>query len=328
MSLINRKKAIVLIFSILLISGVVLFTTRKQNKPEIPNSPQLEQVVTDKLQDESIGVDFDGDGKSETVNVKEIEKNRVNMIAYNSEGKIIAELWDGMTLYPTTLYKVINLNTKSPKQYLQWNMATGPHQVETVFLTIIKDKIHPIYSFDFDKNTMYSPFYTSRGQIVVEDANLDGLKEVIENVDEYPVNSPRLEDPKIEDMIRQEFSKNGLNEEAIQGNIKIVTRENYGKGRGRKVIMAIHSFVDASTPFFRRLPTAEYEKIAGPLIAASIEIEKGPDDTTNHWEDQRYLRYSELEVDSKNFNDFVRDFWTHGRIYELPLSGETTSNNL
>ncbi len=319
MSLINRKKAIVLIFSILLISGVVLFTTRKQNKPEIPNSPQTKQVATDKLQDESISVDFDGDGKSETVNVKEVEKNRVNMIAYNSEGEKIAELWDGMVLYPTTLYKVINLNTKSPKQYLQWNMATGPHQIETVFLTIVKDMIHPIYSFDFEKKTMYSPFYTSRGGIVVEDANYDGLREVIENVDEYPVNAPRLDDPKIEDMIRQEFSKSGLSEEAIQGNIKIVTRENYGKGRGRKVIMAIHSFVDASTPFFRRLPADEYEKIAGPLVAASIDVEKGPDDTADNWEDERFLRYGELEQDSQDFNAFVRDFWTHGRPFESPI---------
>lgn len=319
MSLINRKKAIVLIFSILLISGVVLFITRKQNKPEIPNSPQLKQVATDKLQDESISIDFDGDGKSETVNVKEIENNRVNMVAYNSDGEKIAELWNGMPLYPTTLYKVINLNTKSPKQYLQWNMATGPHQVETVFLTIVKDVIHPIYSFDFEKKTMYSPFYTSRGGIVVEDANYDGLREVIENVDEYPVNAPRLEDPKIEDMIRQEFSKSGLSEEAIQGNIKIVTRENYGKGRGRKVILAVHSFVDSSPPFFRRLPADEYEKIAGPLVAASIDIEKGPDDTAGNWEDDRFLRYSELDQDSKDFNDFVRDFWTHGRPFESPI---------
>lgn len=318
MSLFRHKKALILFGLLIIISSAVIIFTQKSKQPVVSNSLTTTQNTNKK--DLAINVDFNGDGVNEVVKVTEDAPNRINMEAYNAKGDKIATLWDGIPLYPTSLYKVINLSTTSNKQYLQWNMAVGPHQVETVFLSLVGDLIHPIYSFDFEKKTMYSPFYTSRGEIVVGDANNDGLSEVIENVDEYPVDAPRLEDPKTEQMIRDEFTKSGLPEEIIKSNIDIVTRENYGKGRGRKVIMAIHSFVDSETPFFRKLPKTEYEEIAGRLVAASIDIEKGPDDTTGSWEDSRFLRYSELSQNSKNFNSFVRDFWTHGRPFESPVS--------
>ena len=323
MSLFRHKKAIILFGLLIIISGTILISIQKSKQTVAPNSLDTTQN-TDK-KDLTVNIDFDGDGVNESIKVLEDANNRVNMEAYNTNGDKIATLWEGIPLYPTSLYKVINLSTKSNKQYLQWNMAVGPHQVETVFLTLVGNKVHPIFSIDFDKNTMYSPFYTSRGEIVVGDANNDGLSEVIENVDEYPVDATRLEDPKIEQMIRDEFSKSGLPEDIIKDNIEIVTRENYGKGRGRKVIMALHSFVDAETPFFRRLPEKEYEEIAGRLVSASIDIEKGPDDTTASWEDTRFLRYSELSQKSKDFNTFVRDFWTHGRPFESTIPEDQTN---
>ena len=86
-----------------------------------------------------------------------------------------------------------------------------------------------------------------------------------------------------------------------------------GKGRGKKVIMAIHSFVDGEKPYFKKLSEDEYEKIAGPLIKASIEIAK-----TQQTSDS-LMRYNELEQDSKDFSAFVRYFWTHGRPFEIPI---------
>lgn len=317
MSRFNRKTLTIGLVSLAILATLILI-----NYPTYKNKQNAKNVTTisvDNQKTQNIDLDLNGDGKKETVKVAEIGKNSISMEAFDSAGNKIADLLDGLALYPTTLYKVVELNTKSPKQYLQWNMATGPHQIETVFLTVIDNKIHPIYSFDFEKTTMYSPFYNSRGELVVGDANNDGLSEVIENIDEYPVNAPQLNDPNIEKMIRDEFSKNGLSEEDIQSNIKIVNRENYGKGRGRKVLMAIHSFVDDNPPFFRRLPEKEYNEIADRFIKASEDIANQNSKNTN-WEGDVFLKYADLSQDSKDFNSFVRDFWTHNRPYEFPIN--------
>lgn len=299
-------------------------------------SDQENEVLGEKqsnVTEESIIIDFDGDGIGEILNVSEKEgevvAKEVNMELFDSEGNKIAELWDGINLYPTTLYKIVKLNENSEREYLQWDMAVGPHQIETVFLTIVSDMVHPIYSIDFENNTMYTPFYTSRGSLVVADANYDGLVEIIENVDEYPVDAPRLEDPEIENMIREQFASEGVDfiedntKELVEkddvitgGMLKIIKRENNGIGRGRKTLMAIHSFVEAETPFFRRLPEDEYEEIAGPIVAASQDIASQDIEAPEGWETDSMLRYSDLEQDSRDFNDFVRDFWTHGRPYE------------
>jgi len=321
----NKKFFIVSILLLLLIVGA--FLTISANKTSVPDSEDT--VLGDEASprnENSIIIDFDGDGIGEILNVSEKEGEvvvkEVSMEVYNSEGTKIAELWDGINLYPTTLYKVVKLNEDSDKEYLQWDMAVGPHEIETVFLTIVEDMVHPIYSIDFENNTMYTPFYTSRGSLVVADADYDGLVEIIENVDEYPVDAERLDDPEIEQMIKEQFSDQGLDQASIDGFTEIAMRENYGKGRGKKAILAIHSFVDAETPFFRRLPTDEYEEIAGKLVAASEAIanaEEQPPEGSGI-ESDAFVRYSDLDQDSKDFNNFVRDFWTHGRpfITELP----------
>lgn len=317
MSLLNRKTIIIGVVPLVLVI-VTLILIKYPTYQNKQNTDNTSASNIDKSKTQSIDIDLNGDGKNETVKVAEIGKNVVSMEAFDSSDHKIAELGSEVTLYSTTLYKVVGLNKKSSKQYLQWNMASGPHQVETVFLTVVGDRIQPVYSIDFAKKTMYSPFYTSRGDIVVGDANNDNLSEVIENIDEYPTNTPRLNDPNIEKMIRDEFSKSGLSEEDIQNNIRIVTRENYGQGRGRKVLMAIHSFVDANPPYFRRLPENEYNEIADRFIQASNDIANQNSKNSN-WEGDLFLKYSDLTQDSKDFNNLVRAFWTHERPYEFPL---------
>ena len=330
MSSIKSKKFIIPIsLALIIVLGLsaisILKPTKEdtQTKDEVLGEPQTEGYK------ESITIDFDGDGISEILNVSEKEGEvavkEVNMELLDSEGNKIAVLWGGINLYPTSLYKIVKLNEDSDKEYLQWNMAVGPHQVETVFLTIVDDTVRPVFSIDFENNTMYTPFYTSRGSIVVADANYDGLVEVIENVDEYPVDAPRLEDPEIEQMIKEQFSGRGLDSMTVEGFTEIAKRENYGEGRGRKTILAIHSFVDAETPFFRRLPADEYEEIAGKFVFASEQIEEQPEDPNNAWEHEGFVRYSDLDQDSKDFNDFVRDFWTHGRPYITELPEESAN---
>jgi len=313
MSFIKSKKFILL--SILIVIFLVFFLTISlRPKNIVSQKPEETSKTGDKKQSESIAIDFNGDGVNEMLKVIENDNNSVDMIAYDVKGTKITELTKSITLYPTFLYKVIKLNENSQKQYLQWDMATGPHHVETVFLTIVDGKIYPIYSVDFEKNTLYTPFYNSRGGIVVDDLNKDGLKEIIENVDEYPINAPRLQDPNIEKAIREGFSKVGLSEDIIKSDIEIVTRENYGKGRGRKVIMAIHSFVDEDPAFFLKLTGIEYEKLAGPLINAANKLSQNSTGVDG------LMRYSDLEQESKDFNAFVRDFWTHGRPFEITIT--------
>ena len=67
-------------------------------------------------------------------------------------------------------------------------------------------------------------------------------------------------------------------------------------------MMAIHSFVDAETPFFRRLSPDKYEEIVGPIVAASEEIAKQNVEAPAGWESDSMLRYSDLEQDSRDFN--------------------------
>jgi len=318
---IKNKKLLFPVLFLSIIAVIFAFITISKRKNDISATPVENNS---KINEDSIMVDFNGDGIKEVLNVIEKETGMVNMELFDLEGNKIAGLLDGLYLYNTTLFKIVKLNENSPKEYLQWDMATGPHQIQTVFLTVIGDLIQPIYSMDFEKKTMYFPFYNSRGSLIVSDANYDGLVEIIENVDEYPVNAPRLEDPEIENIVREAASNHNLSEDATKGLVEIMTRENYGKGRGKKAIMAIHSFVDEEIPYFRRLPPDEYEVIAGKLVFASEEVaeEIKNDKTYEGLTTEIMIRYSDLEQDSKDFNEFVRNFWTFGRIYEFPIPDE------
>jgi len=313
---IKNKKLLFFILFLSIIAVIFVFITISKRKNDISAVPADSLNLKNnnsKRNDDSIMIDFNGDGTKEVLNVTEKETGMVNMELFDLEGNKIAGLLDELYLFNTTFFKVTKLNENSSKEYLEWDMVTGPHQIQTVFLTVIGDFIQPIYSMDFEKKTMYSPFYTSRGEILVEDANKDGLKEVIESVDEYPVNAPRLEDPTLEETVRETFSKEGFNEKAIEDAVAIMARENYGKGRGRRVVMAIHSFVDEDPPYFRRLHDEEYEAIANPFINAVNELLR------DRGSPGLFMKYSDLEQDSKDFNEFVRNFWTVGRIYEFPI---------
>jgi len=325
---IKNKKLFFSILFLLIIALIFVLITISKRKNDI-STPPLDLAEdrlsnNSKVRDDSIMIDFNGDGVKEVLNVTEKETRYVNMELFDLEGNKIAGLLNERLLYNPSSFKIIKLNEKSPKEYLQWNMAAGPHQIETVFLTVVGDKIDPIFSIDFEKETAYSPFYNSRGDLLVGDVDLDGSIEVIECVDEYPVNAPRLNDPEIDKIVREQFGDLGVGSEA-EDITEIVKRENYGKGRGKKVIMAIHRFVDEDMPYFRRLPTDEYEVIAGKLISAieGIMKESADMEKPEGWETDSFMRYSDLEQDSKDFNDFVRKFWTHGEPYEFSINDDS-----
>jgi len=301
MSLLKSKKALFFSVLVLIVIGIYFAVTIKS--PKVTNQKPTE---TSQSSDSvpSFEADLDGDGIKEILKIITSENGQTILETYNTHGEIIAAVPQEKPIPEPFSYKVIKLNLSSDKEYIQWNRTAGAHQMETVFLTMNTGEILPIYGIDEIKNTAYLPFYTSRGDIVVGDLNDDGKMEVIEFAEEYPPDSPRLVDPEAEKKTMEVFGDNG--EDAI----KVFTRENYGKGRGRKVIWSIYSFTDVKeTPIFVKLQGNDFETLADKLVAAANEVEK---DT--------FMKYTDLTQDSIDFNIFVRKFWNQGAEYEFPLN--------
>ncbi len=273
----------------------------------------------------SIMIDFNGDGVDEVLNVdkkENLEDSKfIDMTLYDLEGNQIAKLMDNVDFLYNSSHKIIKLNENSDKEYLQWDTIMGPHQVETVFFTVIKGVIRPIWSVDFENSFFYLPFYTSRGSLVTGDLTGDGFFEVIEYVDEYPVDAPRLDDESLEGMVNEVFSGSG--DGVSEQMLEILKRENNGIGRGKKVIYGIYSFVDGDSPYFKKINGKEYDDLVAPMkeIEKEIkaEIEKEKDESKKIKMEELIYYYSDLHRNSKAFNDYVRDFWTHGRQNKIYL---------
>jgi len=301
MSFIKSKKVILLAIVSVIFLGSLLSISLKS--PKVTNQKPTETSQNQEI-NPSIEADLDGDGIKETIKIITSENGQTILEAYNKLGEKIATVPREKPIPESFSYKAIKLNLNSNKEYIQWNRTAGAHQMETVFLTMNKGEILPIYGIDEIKKTAYLPFYSSRGDVVVGDLNEDGNLEVIEFAEEYPPDSPRLVDPEAEKKTMEVFGDNG--EDAI----KVFTRENYGIGRGRKVIWSIYSFTDKKeVPSFIKLQGNEFETLADKLVGAANEVEK---DT--------FMKYTDLTQDSIDFNIFVRKFWNHGRPFETPVS--------
>jgi hypothetical protein len=310
----NRKSLLLIAFALLaVIGGLTAYQLLK--KPKMTSEQQAvveKQIAESEGTQMSIYVNFDGKGPEELVYVKENE-GVVNLVAYDSDGSKLAELSDELTLYPTSLYSAVNLNQKKDKEYLQWTMMEGPRHTETVFLTLQGDKLVPVYSVDFEKNVLYAPFYNSNGSLLALDINGDGLLEIYESIDEYPSAAPRLNDTEAENAVLEYFSGENADQEFGKKLLKVIKRENYGEGIGKRVIMSVHRFVDGDKPHFEKLSADEYESVVGDMID---ELDQGVQERGGRG---GFMRYTNLSQDSKDFNNFVRALWTFDRVYEKPL---------
>lgn len=319
------KKSLVALSIIGLLTVIVLIQTKDPEPQQTPtklhpyNSSYSPPEPPKLKDDNSIEIDFDGDSLKESIKVIELDDGIINMEAYDSDGNIVADLWENLVLYPTSLFEVVKLDEKSQKEYLKWDMVTGPHHIETVFLSLYAGKIRPVFSMNFKDESMYTPFYTSRDELILLDIDGDKLSEVIEFVDEYPADAPRLNNPEIEKLVADLYSKDDISEEYVKAHVEIVKRENHGLGRGRIVILGIHSFVDDKPPYFKKLEENEYPKLTDFLIKYYAKQPVKYDNETSSLVDNRIIKYSELNDDSKNFNDLVRFIWTFGRPYTLPM---------
>lgn len=300
MSLLKNKKA--LLVALLALILIVIYFAVTAKSPKVTEQKPAENSQN-KENTSSFEADLDGDGIKENIKIVTSDNGQTILEAYNTQGEKMAAIPQERPIPAPFSYKAIKLDLNSNKEYIQWNRTAGAHQMETVFLTMAGNEILPIYGIDEIKKIAYLPFYTSRGDIVVGDLNEDGKVEVIEFAEEYPPDSPRLVDPEAEKKTMEVFGDNG--EDAI----KVFTRENYGKGRGRKVIWSIYSFTDEKeTPIFVKLQGKEFETLADNLVNAANSVEPNT-----------LMTYTDLKQDSIDFNIFVRKFWNQGAEYEFPL---------
>lgn len=298
----NNRVPIFIIILIVIVLSLSLFANQKRT-----NTKPLEQVKKINS-DNYLKVDFEGKGSPILLDIQQSE-NGYRVFTKTGDEINFNDAFPGMN----SNYKIVKLNSNSKKEYIQWNNIIGPHETQTFFYTLYKGNLQPLPAFDFEKNTYTFAFYNSRNELGVGDFTSDGLLEVVENVDEYPPDAPRLNNPDIEKMIRETLSKEGLSEDEIQISIKIADRENYGKGRGGVVIWSIYSFVEGEAPFFRKLGIKDYNEISDRYVSAMNQVfEKGKINS-------KLMKVNNLGKDSIDFNNFVRDFLTRGDNYEFPI---------
>lgn len=214
----------------------------------------------------------------------------------------------------------IKLNLNQTKDYLRCDEYTGPHHIETRLLTIHQGNLYTIPSGDFEKKVWYEPFWASRDKVVISDVNSDGFAEIIEFVSEYPTDSPPLNDPEIEQITRREFEKQGISQELTENAIKILRRENYGKGIGRKVIWGIHTFTDNKTPLIRRVTEEEFDQIASDIVAANTITANKLDKNKNGQYVSEIIKVTDLDQESIDFNNLVRKTFGYSDVYEYPMA--------
>lgn len=299
----NRHKLLKLlvVLSIILI-GIYFYTS--QQKEDTAPTTQVDQPTDI----EKILVDFEGSGNPTKLTIQEFDEGYK---VFNSSG---TELYFNDGVYPrsTSEYKVVRLNEESKKEYIQWDNIVGPHQTQTFFYTMFNNNLQAIPAFDFENETHTYAFYNSRNELGIGDFTKDGLVEVVETVDEYPPDAPRLDTSDLNKVVNETFDNEGLSEADVDNFIEIVKRENNGIGRGGVVIWSIYSFVESEAPFFRKLNSDEYNEIANRYVSAMNEAFQKTD------VDSKLMKISDLEQDSIDFNVFVRDVWTRGNNYEYP----------
>jgi len=296
----NRK---IILISLL---AIVLYFLYVITDPFGVRKKSAEKDIVDSNKEEALSIlelDIDGDGVKEIAKIIPLENKLVTINLHDENDVLVASLPQRLALPESTSYSVVKLNEKASKEFIRWDVTAGPHQIETVFLTSLGNELTPVYSLDTEKKVIYTPFYNSRGDLIVSDINRDGYVEVIEFTDEYPLDSPRLEDEDIKQKTLESFGESG--EDAFT----IISRENNGLGRGRKVIWAIYSFFDnGDAPVFMKLLNEEYSVFADVLVEAGNSVES-----------DSIIKYTDLKQESIDFNIFVRKFWSGGAEFEFAV---------
>jgi len=303
------------IAKITLILGLISVVVLSLNIFVKTNSRSVEENKLEKESPDSeiFEADLLGIGSHQKVRVAQTD-NTVEFILLNENQEIAKREFSDGTIRPSSQYTTIKLDDNSSKEFIRWEQNSGPHQTETFIITVHENNFYSIPSGDFRNKVFYEPFWNGRDMLVIGDFDGDGLSEIIEFVDELPPDSPRLKDEELKKITRESFSERDMPELADSA-WDILSRENQGKGRGRKVIWGIHTFVSSNPPFFRKLADEEYDRVADIIIKANNSIIENVKDS----EMVEIISVNQLTEDSIDFNLFVRNFWTLGFPYELPM---------
>jgi len=251
--------------------------------------------------------DLLGKGYKQKVIVS-VGERKVKIEVYDNGKLVASNVFSDGFVKPTMNYELIKLNKNISREYIRWDQYVGPHEKETHILTTKDSIVRPVFSADYDNKQWYAPFWSSRGETYIGDIDADGVAEIIEFVDEFPPEAPRLVDSEIEKITRREFP-----DDKKDDMWKIVSRENSGIGRGRKVIWNVYTRRNQDPLLFQKSNKEEYEKLTSNIIKAMKQVNE-----TNQGTEQLISKY-DLTQDSIDFNNFVRNFWTQGYPYAQPF---------
>ena len=256
---------------------------------------------------ETIEGDLLGTGSKQKITISVGEREvKIEVI---ENGKVVASnVFDYGFVKPSTEYSLIKIDQNKSQEYLRWDQYVGPHHVETLILTTGDGIVRPALAADYENEVWYLPFWSSRDSTYIRDINDDGIAEVLEYADEFPSDAPRLIDPEIEKITRREFP-----DDLGDDMWRIVSRENFGEGRGRKVIWNVYTILNEDPLLFKKANKEEYEE----LTANILEAIKYASRETKYFPEV-ISRY-DLSQESISFNNFVRDFWTQGFPYTEPF---------
>lgn len=297
-----RSKRTVILISVIALIGLSIYLYAQRGIKDQDNQKQNQQNE-DATQ---LSVDFKGDGKPIKLNIRAIKEGYE---VHDNTGKEL--IFNNAAPFPDSTYRVVKLNEKSKKEYIQWDNPIWPHSTQTFFYTLFNGNLQALPAFDFENDIYTYAFYNSRAELGVGDFTADGLLEVVELANEYPVDAPLPDDPEIEKEFKESFVKEGLTEELAGEIAKVYKRDTYGKGG--LVVWSIYSFVESEAPFFRKLEEDEYNEIANRYVATMNKVFK---ETSV---DSKLMKNSDLEQDSIDFYKTVKNVWTFGNSYEFPI---------
>lgn len=304
----------VLLFVIVMINGLIIGYILINQSSSTPTETPAENTA-EQLPEETQVLDADllGKGYKQKIVFTFGETDLTYKLFDNGE-VVMEDTQSNIKALPPKL-AVIQLDTNKPQEFIRWDTIAGPHHSETVVFQALNGRMVPMMTFDYENEQFYMPFWSSRGDTLIYDINGDGKLEVLEFVDEFPPDAPRLVDSEIERITKSEFEKQGLDGDAMW---KIVSRENEGLGRGRQVVWNVYELMweEDSMPAFRKVTEKDkYEIYTSGFIQAIGDLsDKHPDAY------EKMISRYDLTQDSIDFNLFVRDFWTSGNPYEEPFS--------
>jgi len=237
-----------------------------------------------------------------------VGERKVKIEVYDNDTLVASNVFADGIVRPSTQFSLIKIDENDSREYIRWDQYAGPHQVETLILTVANDIVRPVITADYENEQWYMPFWSSRDNTYIGDEDGDGVAEIIEFVDEFPPDAPRLVDSELEKITKNEFP------EDMKDNVwRIVSRENYGEGMGRKVIWNIYTLRNKDPLIFQKADREEYERITSSILKATKLVNDTVEGTPE------IISRFDLSQDSIDFNNFVRDFWTQGQPYTEPF---------